>query len=48
MNDEEFFKKYVKVVQELSYGESLRRAARLGGFSLGIAQKVKRLTMMDV
>ncbi len=43
MTDEEFLKKYKKVENELLNGESLRRAARLGGVSLGIAQKVKRL-----
>jgi len=37
------FKKYKKVVVELQNGESLRRSAKLGGFSLGIAQNVKRL-----
>jgi len=43
ITDEEFLKKYRKVEVELSKGESLRRAARLGGVSLGVAQKVKRL-----
>lgn len=46
MTDEEFLKKYKKVVHELrNNNESLRRAARLGGVSLGIAQKVKRLML---
>jgi len=43
MTDEEFLKKYKKVEIELRNGESLRRSARLGGCSLGVAQKVKRL-----
>ena len=43
MTDEEFLKKYRKVEIELKNGESLRRAAALGGCSLGVAQKVKRL-----
>ena len=43
MTDEEFLKKYKKVEVELQNGESLRRAAKLGGVSLGGAQKVKRL-----
>ena len=45
MTDEEFLKKYKKVEVELSRGESLRRSAKLGGVSLGVAQKVKRLMM---
>lgn len=43
MSDEEFLKKYSKVVRELNNGESLRRAAALGGVSLGTAQRVKGL-----
>ncbi|SNR32419.1 hypothetical protein SAMN06265371_101270 [Lutibacter agarilyticus] len=43
MTNEEFLKKYKKVAQELEVAQSLRRAARLGGCSLGVAQKVKRL-----
>jgi DNA invertase Pin-like site-specific DNA recombinase len=43
MTDEEFLKKYKKVEVELLNGESLRRSAKLGGVSLGVAQKVKRL-----
>lgn len=46
MTDEEFLNKYKKVEVELSNGESLRRASRLGGVSLGIAQKVKRLMIV--
>lgn len=43
MTDEEFLKKYKKVEIELRKGESLRRSAKLGEVSLGVAQKVKRL-----
>jgi DNA invertase Pin-like site-specific DNA recombinase len=43
MSDEEFLKKYSKIVRELNNGESLRRAAALGGVSLGTVQRVKRL-----
>lgn len=43
MSDEEFLKKYKNVMLELKNGESLRRAAKLGGCSLGTAQKVKKL-----
>lgn len=43
MSDEDFLKKYSKVVRELNNGESLRRAAALGGVSLGTAQRVKGL-----
>lgn len=46
MTNEEFLKKYKKVLVELKKGESLRRAASLGGCSLGVAQKVKKL-MVD-
>ncbi|WP_417364466.1 recombinase family protein [Galbibacter sp.] len=42
MTTEEFLKKYKKVEVELSNGESLRRAAALGGVSLGVAQRVKK------
>lgn len=42
MTTEEFLKKYKKVVVELENGESLRRAAALGGVSLGVAQRVKK------
>lgn len=47
MTDEEFLKKYREVEVELRNGESLRRSARLGGVSLGVAQKVKRLMMVE-
>jgi len=44
MTDEEFLKKYKKVVHELRNNNgSLRKAAKLGSVSLGVAQKVKRL-----
>ena len=42
MTTEEFLKKYKKVANELQNGESLRRAAALGGVSLGVAQRVKK------
>lgn len=47
MTNDEFLKKYKNVETELRNGESLRRAARLGDVSLGIAQKVKRLMMLE-
>lgn len=43
MSDEELLQKYKTVVKELRRGESLRRAAKLGGCSLGTVQKIKRL-----
>lgn len=43
MTNEDFLKKYKKVEVELRNGESLRRAAKLGSVSLGVAQKVKKL-----
>lgn len=43
MTDEEMLSKYRFVVRELKKGESLRRAAKIGGCSLGTAQKVQRL-----
>ncbi|MCB0742942.1 MAG: recombinase family protein [Ignavibacteriae bacterium] len=42
MTPEEFLNKYKKVANELNNGESLRRAAALGGCSLGVAQRVKK------
>lgn len=42
MTTEEFLDKYKKVANELTNGESLRRAAALGGVSLGVAQRVKK------
>jgi len=47
MTNEEFLKKYKKVEFELRNGESLRRAAKLGEVSLGVAQKVKRLIFIE-
>ena len=45
MSDEDFLLKYKKVKQELEHGESLRRASKLGGCSLGTAQKVKQILL---
>lgn len=45
MADEEILNKYKSVVRELKNGESLRRAAKIGGCSLGTAQKVQRLIL---
>lgn len=43
MTDEELLSKYKTVVKELNNGESLRRAAKIGGCSLGTVQKIKRI-----
>lgn len=43
MNDTEVLLKYKSVVKELKKGESLRRASKIGGCSLGTAQKIQRL-----
>ena len=43
MTDEQLIAKYRVVVKELESGQSLRRAAKLGGCSLGTAQKIKRI-----
>lgn len=43
--DNETLTKYKLVVKELRNGESLRRAAKIGGCSLGTAQKIK--TILD-
>jgi len=48
MTNEEFLKKYKKVEAELRNNVSLRRSALLGGCSLGVAQKVKRLMQSQV
>lgn len=48
MTDEDFLRKYKNVAQELKNGESLRRAARLGGCSLGVSQKVKRVMVNEI
>jgi len=43
ISDAEVLIKYKSVVKELKNGESLRRAAKIGGCSLGTAQKIQRL-----
>jgi len=43
MSDTETLVKWKSVVRELKNGESLRRAAKIGGCSLGTAQKIQRL-----
>lgn len=43
MTDDEVLTKYKAVVRELKNGESLRRASKIGGCSLGTAQKIQRL-----
>ena len=43
MSNDEILSKYKSVVRELKDGQSLRRAAKLGGCSLGTAQKIQRL-----
>lgn len=43
MTDEEIMVKYKSVVKELRKGESLRRAAKIGGCSLGTCQKLKSI-----
>jgi hypothetical protein len=44
MTDEQLMEKYKAAVKELvENGQSLRRAALLGGCSLGTAQKIKRV-----
>lgn len=43
MTDDDILEKYKVVVKELEAGESLRRAAKLGGCSLGTVQKVKKI-----
>jgi DNA invertase Pin-like site-specific DNA recombinase len=43
MTDDEVLAKYKTVVRELKNGESLRRASKIGGCSLGTAQKIQRL-----
>jgi len=45
MTDDELIAKYRVVVKELTEnGQSIRRAAKLGGCSIGTAQKIKKLT----
>lgn len=41
INDNEILIKYKSVVKELRNGESLRRASKIGGCSLGTVQKIK-------
>lgn len=43
MSDADVLLKYKAVVKELKNGESLRRASKIGGCSLGTTQKIKRL-----
>lgn len=43
MNDDEVLLKYKAVVKELKNGESLRRASKIGGCSLGTTQKIQRI-----
>ena len=43
MTNDEILSKYKTVVKELKKGESLRRSAKIGGCSLGTAQKVQRI-----
>ncbi len=47
MTDEEVLSKYKIVVRELKNGESLRRASKIGGCSLGTAQKIQRLLSIN-
>jgi DNA invertase Pin-like site-specific DNA recombinase len=47
MTDEEVLSKYKIVVRELKNGESLRRASKIGGCSLGTAQKIQRLISIN-
>lgn len=43
--EEKILIKYKSVVRELKNGESLRRASKIGGCSLGTAQKIQRLIL---
>ncbi len=43
MTNDEVLTKYKAVVRELKNGESLRRASKIGGCSLGTAQKIQKL-----
>lgn len=47
MTNEEVLCKYKIVVRELKNGESLRRASKIGGCSLGTAQKIQRLISIN-
>ncbi|RZJ76307.1 MAG: recombinase family protein [Flavobacterium sp.] len=43
ITEDEILAKYKSVVRELKRGESLRRAAKIGGCSLGTTQKIKAI-----
>ncbi|MCY1222721.1 putative transposon Tn552 DNA-invertase bin3 [compost metagenome] len=43
ISDDEILTKYKSVVKELKKGESLRRASKIGGCSLGTTQKIKSI-----
>lgn len=43
MSNDEVLIKYKAVVRELKNGESLRRASKIGGCSLGTAQKIQKI-----
>lgn len=43
MSDDEVLTKYKVVVRELKNGESLRRASKIGGCSLGTVQKIQSI-----
>jgi len=43
ITEDEILAKYKSVVKELRRGESLRRAAKIGGCSLGTTQKIKAI-----
>jgi DNA invertase Pin-like site-specific DNA recombinase len=45
MSSDEVLLKYKSVVRELKNGESLRRASKIGGCSLGTAQKIQKLLL---
>lgn len=45
MTDDEILNKYKSVVRELKNGESLRRASKIGGCSLGTVQKIQKILL---
>ena len=45
MTNEEILTKYKSVARELKNGESLRRASKIGGCSLGTAQKIQKILL---
>lgn len=45
MTDDEILIKYKSVVRELNNGESLRRASKIGGCSLGTVQKIQKILL---